>query len=86
MPGGCGVDSTGYWQPVLEFSDQRGHEHADLDGLQSTHSHSKGYISFPCSWRTQTQVTWKVNGSSGIFFFYYKNVLLFNFYLPTVFI
>ena len=60
-----------------EFSDQRGHEHADLDGLQSTHSHSKGYISFPYSWRTQRlKVTWKVNGSSGIFSFS-KNVLVF---------
>ena len=36
-----------------EFSDQRGHECEDLDGLQSTHSHSKGYISFPYFWRTQ---------------------------------
>lgn len=48
-----------------------------LDGLQSTHSHSKGYISFPYSLEdSETQGHLKVNGSSGIFSFS-KNVLVF---------
>lgn len=36
MPGGCGVDNNVGCCGLCsaEFSDQRGHEHADLDGLQ----------------------------------------------------
>ena len=60
-----------------EFSHQRGHERADPDGLQSTHSHSKGYISFLYSWRTQRHQGHLESQWQFWNFFFSKNVLVF---------